>query len=86
MCKILAYLITFCKENNITLNVNYANELINRDTKIIGKCITKGCDLAFNRSFRELIKLNGYCADCCKEIGKIKIRETKNVLEASKKK
>lgn len=72
----LEYLITFCKENNITLNVNYANELINRDTKIIGKCITKGCDYTFNRSFRELIKLNGYCANCCKEIGKMKIRET----------
>jgi hypothetical protein len=72
----LEYLITFCKENNITLNVNYANEFINRDTKINGKCITKGCDLTFNRSFRELIKLNGYCADCCKEIGKMKIRET----------
>ena len=66
----------FCKENNLTLNDNYANELINRDTKIIGKCITKGCDLVFNRPFRELIKLNGYCADCCKEIGKMKIIET----------
>lgn len=70
------YLMNFCKENNLTLNDNYANELINRDTKIIGKCITKGCDLVFNRPFRELIKLNGYCADCCKEIGKMKIIET----------
>ena len=70
------YLMNFCKENNITLNDNSANELINRDTKINGKCITKGCDLTFNRSFRELIKLNGYCGSCCKEIGKIKIIET----------
>jgi hypothetical protein len=70
------YLLTFCKENNITLNINYTNEVINRDTNINGKCINKECKNMFNRSFRELIKLNGYCANCCKEMGKIKIIET----------
>jgi hypothetical protein len=70
------YLMLFCKENNITLNTNYTNELINRDTNINGKCITKSCESIFYRSFRELIKLNGYCANCCKEMGKIKIIET----------
>lgn len=72
----VAYLLQFCKENNITLNNNYTDELINRNTNINGYCITKDCDQMFNRSFRELIKLNGYCANCCKEIGKTKIKET----------
>ena len=72
----IEYLLHFCEESNITLTNNYANEIINRDTIINGKCITNGCDDIFNRSFRELIKLNGYCANCCKEIGKHKIIET----------
>ena len=69
----LEYLLHFCEESNITLTINYDNEIINRNTIINGKCITKDCDDKFNRSFRELIKLNGYCANCCKEIGKHKI-------------
>ena len=70
------YLMNFCNENNITLISNYTNELINRDTNINGECIIKECDKLFNRTFRELIKLNGYCGSCCKEIGKMKIIET----------
>jgi hypothetical protein len=70
------YLEAYCKENNITLTNNYTNERINRDTYIQGICITPDCNNEFNRSFRELIKLNGYCADCCKEIGKQKIIQT----------
>ena len=72
----IAFLTTFCEENKITLANNYDNDLINRDTIIHGKCITNGCDSMFNRSFRELIKFNGYCANCCKENGKIKIKST----------
>jgi hypothetical protein len=72
----LDYLITFCNENNITLNEDYTNKFINRDTIIEGICITTDCNAQFSRTFRELIKLNGYCASCCKERGKIKIIKT----------
>jgi hypothetical protein len=66
----------FCNDNNIILNRVYDSNLINRDTVITGNCINKDCENIFNRSFRELIKLNGYCLECCKEIGKNKIKET----------
>ena len=72
----IEYLLSYCNENSITLTDNYTNKLINRDTHINGKCITKDCDDIFSRSFRELIKYNGYCANCCKEIGKTKITQT----------
>ena len=32
-------------------------------------------------SFRSRIKLNGYCANCCKEIGKHKIIETNFIIK-----
>ena len=38
--------------------------------------MTDGCNNIFNKPFRELVKLNGYCTECSKEIGKIKIIET----------
>jgi hypothetical protein len=66
----LQYLITFCDENNIILNENYTNKIINRDTLITGFCLTENCNNNFNKTFRELVKLNGYCFDCTKE-GKI---------------
>ena len=72
----LQYLTTFCNQNNITLTDEYSNKTINRDTIINGKCILQECENNFNKSFRELIKLNGYCADCSKNIGKLKIIET----------
>jgi hypothetical protein len=72
----LQYLTTFCNQNNITLTDEYSNKTINRDTIINGKCISQECENNFNKSFRELIKLNGYCADCSKNIGKLKIIET----------
>jgi len=72
----LQYLITFCDENNIILNEDYSNKFINRDTLITGICLTENCNNGFNKTFRELVKLNGYCFDCCKEKGKTKIIET----------
>ncbi len=72
----LEYLLNFCDENNIKLTSEYTLNLINRDTLICGKCITPDCENEFNKSFRELVKLNGHCADCSKEIGKLKIVET----------
>jgi len=66
----------FCEENNIILIDDYTNKIINRDTVISGKCITKDCEKKFNKTFREFIKLNGYCEICSKNNGKIKIKET----------
>ena len=66
----------YCNDNNIELIENYQDNNINRDTVIKGKCITDNCSNEFSRIFRQLIKINGYCFECCKEIGKQKIINT----------
>jgi hypothetical protein len=71
-----SYLYHFCCDNNITLIGNYTDHLINRNSIIIGKCITNNCEANFNKSFRELVKINGYCEICSKNKGKIKIADT----------
>ena len=65
-----------CKENNITLVENYEPHMINRDTTIKGKCITENCKNIFNKSFRELMKLNGYCFECAVKEGVKKAKQT----------
>jgi len=67
---------TFCNNNNIELIENYEDININRDTIIKGKCMTDNCTNEFSRIFRQLIKINGYCFECCKEIGRQKIINT----------
>lgn len=69
-------LIEFCDNNNIILLEDYSNEFINRDSIIKGLCKTSCCENIFEKTFREILKLNGYCNDCSKEIGKNKIKET----------
>lgn len=69
-------LIEFCNENNILLLDDYSDKFINRDSIIEGICKNNYCENIFNKSFRELLKINGYCQDCSKEKGKIKIIET----------
>lgn len=32
----------YCEEHNIELEKDYSNDVINRNTYIIGKCITEG--------------------------------------------
>lgn len=66
----------YCKENNITLVENYQPDTINRNTYIKGKCITVNCENIFNKSFRELVKLNGYCFECAVKEGVKKSKET----------
>jgi len=66
----------FCNENNILLTDDYSNKFINRDTIIQGICLNSDCNNVFNKSFRQLLKINGYCENCSKENGKIKIKET----------
>jgi hypothetical protein len=69
-------LMDFCNKNNILLLDDYSDKFINRDSKIEGICKNDCCEYIFNKSFRELLKINGYCQDCSKENGKTKIKET----------
>jgi hypothetical protein len=66
----------FCDENNILLTADYSNKFVNRDTIIEGICKKSDCENFFNKPFRQLLKINGYCENCSKENGKIKIVET----------
>ena len=69
-------LINFCDEYNILLLDDYSDRFINRDSIIEGICKNECCKNTFQKSFRELLKINGYCQDCSKEKGKTKIIET----------
>ena len=69
-------LIKFCNTNKININMINFDQFINRDAIIKGKCLTNECNNLFSKSFRELLKHNGYCSNCCKENGKIKIINT----------
>jgi len=69
-------LIEFCQENKIILTEDYSSIFVNRDTAIKGKCKTENCNHNFGKSFRMLLKLKDYCASCCKELGKEKIKNT----------
>ena len=66
----------FCNENNIILTDDYSDKFINRDTIIEGICLHSACKNIFIKPFRQLLKINGYCENCSKENGKIKIIET----------
>lgn len=69
-------LIEFCNTNKININMIDPNQFINRDAIINGKCLTNECVNSFSKTFRELLKHHGYCSECCKENGKIKIINT----------
>jgi hypothetical protein len=69
-------LLDFCNKNNIILLDDYSTTFVNRNTVIKGCCLQKDCKNTFIKSFRELLKINGYCKNCSKENGKIKIVET----------
>jgi hypothetical protein len=66
----------FCYDNNILLSDDYSNKYINRDTIIKGFCKNSDCKIIFSKPLRQLLKINGYCENCSKENGKIKIIET----------
>jgi len=69
-------LMDFCETNDILLLDDYSNKFINRDSVIEGICKNTDCENIFRKPFRELLKINGYCKDCSKENGKLKIVET----------
>ena len=66
----------FCNKNNIVLTNNYSAHIINRDTIIEGVCLQYNCKNNFTKSFRQLLRISGYCENCSKENGKNKIKET----------
>ncbi len=66
----------FCVDNDIHLIHNINTKQLNRNSIIEGKCKTLDCNNNFKKSFRELIKINGYCSYCSKENGKLKIKQT----------
>lgn len=67
---------TFCDENNILLTHDYSTQFINRDSVIEGICKNNKCENIFSKSFRQLLKINGYCEECSKTNGQKKILET----------
>ena len=66
----------YCSDHNIVLFDYFENIHITENTIVNGKCLTNECANSFSKSFRELLKHSGYCGDCCKENGKIKIINT----------
>ena len=66
----------FCDEHNILLTDDYSNKFINRNTIIEGICKGEFCENIFSKPFRQLLKIGGYCLDCSKDNGKIKIKNT----------
>jgi len=69
-------LLNYCNTNNIILLDDYSNKFINRDSILSCLCKNKQCKNIFKNTFRELVKLDAFCSECRKEIGKRKIRET----------
>lgn len=51
---------------------------INRDTQIIGNCVSDNCENQFDKSFREVVEKGPYCTDCSKKRGNDKRKETKS--------
>jgi hypothetical protein len=70
------YLQQFCKDNNIELVDDYSKDKITRDSIIQGKCKSDGCIGVFEKNFRLLILINGYCNNCSIDIGKEKKKKT----------
>jgi len=56
------YLKEYCKQNNITLNKDYSQDKITRETIIYAKCVYENClEVAKERNFRQLCKTGCYC-------------------------
>jgi hypothetical protein len=66
----------FCEKNKIVLNLDYSNEMVNIFFIIEGMCLGENCTSHFSKSFRSLVKTNGYCLTCAKQIGRVKVEKT----------
>jgi hypothetical protein len=71
-------LINFCDKNGVVLDV--LPDECNRETRVSGPCLTKGCDDCFEKTIRSLFETSGpYCETCCKKNCKIKAFKTQNL-------
>jgi hypothetical protein len=66
----------YCLKNEIQLLKSYEGEHIDRDTVIEGNCKTPECGESFSKPLRQLLKLGGFCLECAKDLGKVKIENT----------
>ena len=69
-------LFDYCLNNEIQLLKSYEGQHIDRDTVIEGNCKTTNCNESFSKPLRQLLKLGGYCLECAKDLGKVKIVNT----------
>ena len=67
----------FAEENHIAFSDDYSRQNVNIFTIISGICKNESCENVFSKSFRSLVKTNGYCLLCSKEHGKEK---SKNIF------
>ena len=72
----LVLLNQYCKNNSLTLNQNYENIMITRDTKIYGNCNTNNCCEIFTKSFLYMIKYGAFCKNCTKINQQINVKKT----------
>ena len=66
----------FCEKHNIVLCEDYSNITLNRETFISGICETENCNNKFTKGYRALLKPNGYCCECAKNVGKERYKQT----------
>ena len=66
----------YCLKHEIQLLKSYEGEHIDRDTVIEGICKTPECSEPFSKPLRQLLKLGGFCLECTKDLGKVKIENT----------
>ena len=64
-------LTTYCSENELQIK-QIDKTKCTRETVIEGKCKTSNCLESFSKSFRQLVKVGGFCAECSKKIGMTK--------------
>jgi len=67
-------LMTYCKEKEINLLIDYSDKKVTRDTIITGTC--KNCANEFNKTFRQLKNSENYCNICTKINQKYKLENT----------
>ena len=68
-------LIAYCNENKLEIK-SIENNNCNRETVIEGHCKTPNCSESFNKSFRQLVKVGGFCSNCSKTVGIVKNKTT----------
>ena len=65
-----------CVEAGVTLLVDYKEQSMTRDTRIIGKCIS--CENSFDKSLNKLYKQKNFGCDVCSKV--IKFQRIKTTM------